>query len=61
LPLLIATGLATGIARILNPRSIYTEELARRGVGWQVTLQGRQLERLDPDPDDVPEPEERDR
>jgi chloride channel protein, CIC family len=41
LPLLIATVLATAVARGLRPDSIYTEELRRRGIPWQGTLAQR--------------------
>ena len=41
LPLLIATVLATTVARRLRPDSIYTEELRRRGLPWEGTLTER--------------------
>ncbi|HEX4406544.1 MAG TPA: chloride channel protein [Polyangia bacterium] len=41
LPLFIATALATLVARILRPTSIYTEELQRRGVPWERSLEER--------------------
>ncbi|MCA9674525.1 MAG: chloride channel protein [Kofleriaceae bacterium] len=41
LPLLLATGAATTVARWLRPDSIYDSELRRRGFGWEVTLEGR--------------------
>jgi len=45
LPLLIATSAATAVARKLHPSSIYMEELERRGVRWEVTLSGREVQR----------------
>jgi CIC family chloride channel protein len=41
LPLLVATGVSTTLARRLQPASIYGAELARRGLGWELTLDGR--------------------
>jgi CIC family chloride channel protein len=41
LPLFIATVLATLVARRLRPDSIYTEELRRRGIPWETTLEQR--------------------
>jgi CIC family chloride channel protein len=41
LPLFIATVLATLISRRLKPGSIYTEELRRRGIPWESTLEQR--------------------
>lgn len=38
LPLILATTVATLIARKLRPDSIYTEELRRRGIPWEGTL-----------------------
>jgi len=38
LPLLLATAIATLLARRLQPASIYTAELDRRGVPWQAPL-----------------------
>lgn len=43
LPLLIATAIATLVSRRLRPRSIYMEELARRGRGWEITIEGRRM------------------
>jgi CIC family chloride channel protein len=43
LPLLLATALATVVSRKLRTDSIYTAELTRRGVGFQLTLEGRKL------------------
>lgn len=43
LPLLIATVVSTSISRGLGPESVYEAELRRKGVGWELTLEGRQL------------------
>ncbi len=37
LPLVLATAIAAGLARRLDPDSIYTAELRDRGVTWQLT------------------------
>lgn len=44
LPLVLATALATALARALVRDSIYTAELRARGVAWELTLEGRELE-----------------
>jgi CIC family chloride channel protein len=41
LPLFIATVLATLVSRRFKPDSIYTEELRRRGIPWESTLEQR--------------------
>jgi CIC family chloride channel protein len=43
LPLLIATATATLVSRRIHPNSIYMEELRRRGLGWEITLEGRKM------------------
>jgi CIC family chloride channel protein len=43
LPLVLATALATLVSRSLRRDSIYTAELRQRGVGWEVTMEGRRL------------------
>ena len=43
LPLVLATAFATLLSRRLSVDSIYTAELSRRGVSWEVTLEGRQV------------------
>jgi CIC family chloride channel protein len=43
LPLLVATSVSTTLARRLQPASMYGAELARRGVAWELTLDGRQV------------------
>jgi CIC family chloride channel protein len=45
LPLMLATTVATLTSRHLRRDSIYTAELRRRGVSWELTLEGRALER----------------
>lgn len=43
LPLVLATALATLLSRWLGRDSIYTAELHRRGIGWEVTMEGRRV------------------
>jgi CIC family chloride channel protein len=43
LPLLVATATATAIARRLRRDSVYTHELARRGIAWTMSLDGRRV------------------
>jgi CIC family chloride channel protein len=45
LPLLLVTVVATGISRALGSESIYEAELGRKGVRWEVTLEGRRIQR----------------
>jgi len=45
LPLLLATVVATWLARVRGGESVYEAELRRRGIGWELTLDGRQVER----------------
>ena len=45
IPLLLATVLATSLSRFFGSESVYDRELHRRGVGWQLTLEGRIAER----------------
>jgi CIC family chloride channel protein len=44
LPLILATVVATSLSRALGSESVYEGELRRRGLGWQLTLEGRDLE-----------------
>ena len=44
LPLVLATAIATYLSRRMRRDSIYTAELRKRGVGWEVTMEGRRLE-----------------
>lgn len=41
LPLLISTGVAAVVSRRLQPQSVYTEELHRRGIDWEGPLVDR--------------------
>lgn len=41
LPLLLATSLAVLVSRRLEKRSVYTRELARRGVAWEGSIEER--------------------
>jgi CIC family chloride channel protein len=41
LPLLVSCVAATAVARWLEPRSIYMQELSRSGVAWELTIDGR--------------------
>jgi len=43
LPLLIATVVSTSVSRGLGTESVYEAELRRKGLGWELTLEGRQL------------------
>jgi chloride channel protein, CIC family len=43
LPLLLSTALATLVSRRFGRESIYTAELRERGVGWELTMEGRRL------------------
>ena len=43
LPLLIATVVSTSVSRVLGTESVYEAELRRKGLGWELTLEGRQL------------------
>jgi CIC family chloride channel protein len=41
LPLLLATVVATTLSRALGSESVYEAELRRKGLTWEVTLEGR--------------------
>lgn len=43
LPLILATASSTLISRHLRRQSIYAAELMERGVGWEVTMEGRRV------------------
>lgn len=45
LPLALATAVATAASRAMRKDSIYTAELRARGVGWDLTLEGRRVAR----------------
>jgi CIC family chloride channel protein len=40
-PLLLATAVATALSRAMGEDSLYRAELRRRGVAWEMTLEGR--------------------
>jgi CIC family chloride channel protein len=42
-PLLLATAVATSMSRALRADSIYSAELRRRGLVWELTLEGRRV------------------
>jgi CIC family chloride channel protein len=44
LPLLLATVVSTTLSRWLGEESVYEAELRRKGVGWELTLEGRSLQ-----------------
>jgi CIC family chloride channel protein len=44
LPLLLATVIATWLSRSLGGESVYEAELRRRGLGWELTLDGRKID-----------------
>ena len=43
LPLALCTAVATAASRAMRQESLYMQELSRRGVGWELTLEGRAL------------------
>ena len=45
LPLLLATVISTAVSRSIGSESLYEAELHRRGLGWDITLEGRQIRR----------------
>lgn len=50
LPLLLATVIATWLSRGLGGESVYEAELRRRGLGWELTLDGRTIDESPPRP-----------
>ncbi|MBI4885778.1 MAG: chloride channel protein [Acidobacteria bacterium] len=50
LPLLLATIVATAVSRWLGSESLYAAELRRRGLGWELTLDGRIVADAAPEP-----------
>jgi CIC family chloride channel protein len=46
LPLTLATVVATATSKALGGESVYVTELQKRGLGWEMTLEGRQLKDL---------------
>jgi chloride channel protein, CIC family len=47
LPLILATVVATTASKVLGGESVYETELRKRGLGWEMTLEGRQFKRPD--------------
>jgi chloride channel protein, CIC family len=45
LPLLLATVIATTLSRALGSESVYEAELRRKGLQWEVTIEGRRVRR----------------
>jgi CIC family chloride channel protein len=43
LPLLLATVVSTSVSRRLGSESVYQTELRRRGLAWDITLEGRRI------------------
>jgi chloride channel protein, CIC family len=43
LPLLLVTVIATTVSRSLGSESVYEAELRRKGLHWQLTLEGRRM------------------
>ncbi len=43
LPLILATVIATAVSKAIGDESVYETELRKRGLGWEITLEGRQL------------------
>jgi CIC family chloride channel protein len=43
LPLVLATAIATLTSRQIQRDSVYTAELARKGLNWEITLEGRRV------------------
>ena len=43
LPLILATLVATAASKALGDQSVYETELRKRGLGCDMTLEGRQL------------------
>lgn len=50
LPLMLTTVVATACSRALNSESVYEAELRKRGLGWELTLEGRQVRAPEPVP-----------
>ena len=42
-PLVLATAVATLLSRGMGSDSIYAAELRRRGVSWEITMEGRRV------------------
>jgi CIC family chloride channel protein len=50
LPLLLSTTIASVVTRLIGSESVYDAELRRRGLSWQMTLEGRRLKGAAPAP-----------
>jgi CIC family chloride channel protein len=48
LPLLLSTTVASVVSRLIGSESVYEAELRRRGLSWQMTLEGRRIARERP-------------
>lgn len=44
LPLILATAVSTSLSRAIGGESVYESELRRRGLGWELTLEGREID-----------------
>ena len=49
LPLVVAAVASTAVSKACGSESVYETELRKRGLGWDITLEGRQM-RPDPQP-----------
>jgi H+/Cl- antiporter ClcA len=45
LPLILSTVVATTASKVLGGESVYETELRKRGLGWELTLEGRQVKK----------------
>jgi CIC family chloride channel protein len=43
LPLIVAAVAATAVSKACGSESVYETELRKRGLGWDITLEGRQM------------------
>jgi CIC family chloride channel protein len=43
LPLILSTVVATAVSKALGAESVYETELRKRGLSWEITLEGRQM------------------
>jgi chloride channel protein, CIC family len=49
LPLIVAAVASTAVSKACGSESVYETELRKRGLGWDITLEGRQI-RSNPQP-----------
>ena len=49
LPLILATVVATAASKALGAESVSETELRKRGLGWEMTLEGRQVKDEEPE------------